>query len=183
MLRHFPINAVADLARQLAAPVESLLDQRLIGGRLPVTVDLLEQCVQRVLFERGVVEAADKAFHVFIEQKSHVRHCLSEALGIDRRGGGVGAYAPHGALELVIGGKPPLEEIHLGLPLPVGDVQPFLVGDVDSQEAEDRQQNQKFHALAQTETLKTKGPLRFPAPWEPLGDWDAAPQNSIARLG
>ena len=43
MLRHFPINAVADLARQLAAPVESLLDQRLIGGRLPVTVDLLER--------------------------------------------------------------------------------------------------------------------------------------------
>ena len=85
MLRHFPINAVADLARQLPAPVESLLDQRLIGGRLPVTVDLLEQRVQGVLLERGFIEAADKALHLFVEQKSHVRHRLSEAFCIDWR--------------------------------------------------------------------------------------------------
>src|SRR4029078_11899656 len=57
MLSHFSINAFAYLARHLAAPVESLLDQRLVGGRLPVTVDLLEQRVQGVLLERGFIEA------------------------------------------------------------------------------------------------------------------------------
>lgn len=143
-----------------------------------MTVDLLEQRVQGVLLERGCIEAADKAFHVFVEQKSHVRHRLSEALGIDWRRSSARACAPHGALELVVGGKPSLEEIHLGLPLPVRDVQPFLVGDVESQEAEDRDQNEKFRALAQTETLKKNGVKRFPAPREPLGDWDAAPQTA-----
>jgi hypothetical protein len=59
MLGHFPINAVADLARQLPALAESLFDERSIGGRLPVTVDLLEQRVEGVLLELGVIEAAD----------------------------------------------------------------------------------------------------------------------------
>ena len=140
----------------------------MVGSGVISTGGLLQQGVEGVLFKQGVIDAADKSFQVFIEQKPHVPHRLSEAVGIDLRNCIAGTHTPYGAFQLFVDRKPSLEEIELGLPLPVRDIQPFFVRDIHDQEADDRDQNEKLHALSQKREALTKKPPRFPWPWQPL---------------
>ena len=57
----------------------------MVGSGVISTGGLFQQRVEGVLFKQGVIDAADKSFQVFIDQKPHVRHRLSEAVGIDLR--------------------------------------------------------------------------------------------------